>query len=900
MSENKDRIVIIDGNSLINRAYYAIQRPMITKDGFYTQGIYGFLSMLGKIRSDYAPTHMLVAFDRKAPTFRHLEYSDYKAGRRKMPLELAMEMPVLKDVLHALGIRTYETDGFEADDIMGTTAKMAEAEGLEALIVTGDKDALQLATDSTSVIITKKGITEFKLYDDAAMIEEFGFDHVQFIDYKALRGDTSDNIPGIPGVGEKTAIKLVKQFGSVEALIRDLDQVENAKLRAKIEEGAMSAMMSKRLCTIVTSVPVDYSLEDCRIQPADRDKLIDLYTRLEFKTYLSRLLKEESSAGAGSSPADTAEGPSADGFTEFEFPQVQLISDAAEAMNVLKRAFEAGSAVMDIDSDDDHVNLPSIDSLQLYFGGECFVIELAKEEMLSLFKGAAGLGSLDITGFGLGRIYYALEANGLDPSFLICAHDCALAQYVLSPGSKAPELAALLLESFHINIGSGDAQAQMDLFASADRSKVAQKLVLTGALAQIQKLSIASQGLDKVYYDIELPLCSVLASMEARGFKADKDILKDFGKRLKADIEALEAEIYQLAGERFNINSPKQLGVLLFEKLGLPSGKKTKSGYSTNAEILEKLAPDHPIVARVLEYRTLTKLNSTYVEGLLPLIGWDGKIHAHFNQTVTATGRISCTEPNLQNIPVRTDLGRQLRKAFTADSDEYVLIGADYSQIELRVLAHMSSDPTLIQCFNEGLDIHRETASKVFGVPFDEVTSQMRSNAKAVNFGVIYGMSGFGLSNELTITRKEAEKYISDYFERFKDVKNFMDDAVAGCRKDGFVRTLYGRKRNVPEISSSAYMVRQLGERLAMNTPIQGTAADIIKLAMISTYNALKKEVPDAGLILQIHDELIIQAKKEDAAKVRELLAENMQAAAQLAVKLEVSMEEGSDWYELK
>ncbi|MBO4880096.1 MAG: DNA polymerase I [Firmicutes bacterium] len=886
----EERIVIIDGNSLVNRAYYAIQRPMMTKDGLYTQGVYGFLSMLQKIRKDYRPTHMLVAYDRKAPTFRHIEYGDYKAGRRKMPLELAMELPVLKDVLDAMAIKQYEIDGFEADDIIGTTAKMAEEAGVEAVIITGDRDALQLATDKTSVVITKKGISEFKLYDDAAMIEEYGFDHEQFIDYKGLRGDDSDNIPGIPGIGEKTATKLILQFGSIENMIAHVDEIENAKLREKIEDGAQTAMMSKRLATIITNVPVDYTIEDCRIGTEDRDRLIELYNKLEFKTYLKKLLEE------GSAPEEAGHTSSAEAASA-EIVQPESLELTDDVLRALKDRQEIG---IDIVTDGNHKDLPSVDMIQICCGDKVYT-GLAD---VSLLSGKA----LNLYGSGLEDIWYVLISHGVDTSAMETAGDLALAQYVLDPAAKVLPLRDLAFSELKIDInasGSGE-NAQLDLFSAApdrmqeERNAAGLKFGALKTLRSMMEQRIERNGLQKVYYDIELPLCKVLSEMERNGINVDGQALKDFGKELKVRIDALVKEIYDLAGEEFNINSPMQLGNILFEKMGLPAGKKTKKGYSTNAEILEKLAPDYPIVEKVLEFRTLSKLNSTYVEGLLPLIGIDGRIHAHFQQTVTATGRISCTEPNLQNIPVRQELGRQLRKVFTSGSEDTVLIGADYSQIELRVLAHMSKDPTLIDAFNQGLDIHRETAAKVFGVPQDKVTPLMRSNAKAVNFGVIYGMSGFGLSEELSITRKQAEQYIKDYFHRFPGVKAFMDGCVADCKATGEIRTLYGRRRSVPEIRASQFMVRQLGERLAMNTPIQGTAADIIKLAMIRTEKALKEQCPEAQLILQIHDELILRVPAEHVEQAKKILRESMENAACLDVKLDVDLNVGKNWYELK
>ena len=876
----EEKIVIIDGNSLVNRAFYAIQRPMITKDGMYTQGIYGFLSMLTKIRSDYQPTHMLVAFDRKAPTFRHQEFADYKAGRKKMPMELAMEMPVLKDILDALGIMRFEIDGFEADDIIGTTSQMAEDADIPAFVITGDKDALQLATDKTSVIITKKGISDFKLYDDAAMHEEFGFDHIQFIDYKALRGDPSDNIPGVPGVGDKTAVKLIQQFGSIENIVAEPEKIENAKLREKIEDNLMTLMLSKRLATIVRNVPVEYSIEDCRIKPEDTSRLVEIYSKLEFKTYLKKLTK-------------SSEGHAA--LVQNENPD-NSVFDAGKPVTAELPAIDIW---VEIIGDNNHVGKPQIKAV-VWIDDKGNHTACGEETVNTLFELFDGK-TLKLAGFNMGRLYYSLMSLGADVSKLETAYDGAIAEYVIAPSAKSKDLDTILLERYHYQ--SKERPAQQDLFTvlsgTNDYSDVAEKLKLIQRLAADQLTEISEKKLNFIYNDIELPLIKVLAGMEAQGIAVDRADLIAFGKNLQNGITSLEREIHELAGEKFNINSPKQLGVILFEKLGLPFAKKTKTGYSTNAEVLEKLAPEHPIVSKILEYRTLSKLNSTYVEGLLPLIDENGKIHAHFQQTVTATGRISCTEPNLQNIPVRQELGRQLRKAFTSDSDEYTLIGADYSQIELRVLAHMSGDPTLIKAFNDGLDIHRETASKVFGVPQEEVTSQMRSNAKAVNFGVIYGMSGFGLATELTISRKEAEKYIKDYFERFSDVKLFMDHAVENCRNTGFSRTLFGRRRDVPEISASQFMVRQLGERLAMNTPIQGTAADIIKLAMIKVHDALERECPNSRLILQIHDELIIHARKDELEKVRHILKDNMRSAVDLAVKLEVSMDEGPTWFDL-
>ena len=888
-------LVVIDGNSLINRGYYAIQRPMITKEGIYTQGIYAFLSMLSKIRNDYKPTHMLVAFDRKAPTFRHKAYDGYKAGRKGMPMELAMEMPILKEILDAMGIARFEIDGFEADDIMGTAARMAEEEGMRTFVITGDRDALQLATDLTSVIINKKGMTEFKLYDDAAMIEEYGFDHEQFIDYKALRGDTSDNIPGIPGVGEKTATALIKEFGNLENLISNVDKVSNPKLRAKIEDGAMSAMMSKRLATIVKNVPMEMSISDFEIKKQDTDKLIDIYSKLEFKTYLAKLLKDK---GANTDSIKSTESEDKNRyklFDNYDYPEIKVISDEDEALKIFD-SFKEITVLFD--SNNDHIRKPKAASLNVLSDNVFYVFK--SNDLNKLIVDCFTGKNIGIRGYNLGRLYYFLEANGGDIGNLKTVFDSSIAAYLLDPSSKERSLEELLLEYFHLNFSG---EKQLDLFdsiVSDDYTENRKKICSLYELSLVQSKEILDAKLEKVLYDIELPLIKVLSSMEVSGFKIDPESLKEYGSMLKSHISALETEIKELAGENFNINSPKQLGHILFEVMKLPGGKKTTKGFSTSAEVLDKLAPDYPIVEKILEYRSYAKLNSTYVEGLLPLVAEDGKIHPHFQQTVTATGRISCTEPNLQNIPIRTDLGRNLRKVFTASSEDHILIGADYSQIELRVMASMSGDKTLINAFKEGHDIHRETASKVFNVPLDEVTAIQRSNAKAVNFGVIYGMSQWGLSEELTISRKEAEKYISDYFIKFKDVKEFLDRCVSSCKTTGEIRTYFGRRRMVPEINASQFMVRQLGERLAMNTPIQGTAADIIKIAMNKVYERLQKETPEAKLILQIHDELIIDAPKSIEEKVGTILEESMTNAVQMEVKFEVQKSSAYNWYDLK
>lgn len=882
------RIVIIDGNSLINRAFYAMQRPMITKEGIYTQGIYGFINMLQKIKTDYDPGYMTVAFDLKAPTFRHLEYEAYKAGRKAMPPELVMQMPIMKEVLRAMNISILEMEGYEADDIIGTVARISEEAGLSPLIITGDRDALQLVTQSTRVLITKKGISDFEMYDPEKMQERYGLTPKQFIDLKGLMGDSSDNIPGVPGVGEKTGIKLLEQFGSIENLLADTEQIKSEKLRIKIEENAQLAVMSKRLATINVNVPVEVDIKDLVLEEPDYDKLIEIYTRLEFNSFLKKL---KVTPKAESEP--------------IQIPEIKaVIVETDEELKCLEKLKEDNEVYLKVFGDISHVKEPFIEGIFLMGEKQAYFIDTGPVNTKTAVEKLDELG-LNVMGHDIKDDLYALMYFGLSKYNVI--FDTAIAEYVLDPSRNKYELKNLALERLHYDIESEDdfvsENRQIDLFEDS-RTKMSDYGIkiatVVRKLMEAERRLLKEQGLEQVFMEAELPLIEVLASMEVEGIKVNADFLETLGELLKEKIALLEEEIYRQAEKSFNINSPMQLGNVLFEDLKLPFGKKTKRGYSTNAEVLAKIKDKHPIVNYVLEYRNFTKLNSTYVEGMKPLIGKDGKIRAHFQQTVTATGRISCTEPNLQNIPIRQELGRTLRKAFAADDEDHILIGADYSQIELRVLAHLSGDDELIAAFNRGDDIHKLTASRVLGIPFDQVTPQERSRAKAVNFGVIYGMSGFGLSEELNISRKEAENYINDYFSKHGKVKEYMDNQILNCREKGYSQTILGRKRPIHEITASAYMVRQLGERLAMNSPIQGSAADIIKVAMIKVYNKLKTDFPETKLILQVHDELILCAPKRDAEGVKKLLKENMEEAVSLSVKLVADVNEGYTWYDLK
>lgn len=890
-----DRIAIIDGNSLLNRAYYAMRNPMITKDGIFTQGIFGFLNMMEKIKKDYEPAYMAIAFDLKAPTFRHKAYDAYKAGRKKMPPELAMQIPILKDVLRAMNIKQVEMEGFEADDLIGTIATEAEEDGLEPFIITGDKDELQLATDVTKIILTRKGVTEFEIYDKQAMIDKYGFTPTQFIDFKGLMGDQSDNIPGIPGVGEKTATKLILEYGSVENLIANVDDVKPKGVRAKVEEHAQLAMMSKRLATINTQVPIDIDFAEYKVTEPDYDALIELYSQLEFNRFLKKLnVQRGGDAGAGA-PAEAAAKTLAIDVDKLTRVCVQTDEKLAELTL-------QGETTVKVFGDHNHLDVPQIEGVAAVNGETYYYFDCRK---LSGFYEWLAAQDISYVGHSLKDDYYMLLCHGLER--FETAFDTEVAQYVLDSSRSNYNLAALATEYLHQNLKDEkeflEENGQVDLFSDPTENYMAYGCQVCGAilnLAEVQKAQIAAQKLEKVLYEAELPLVEVMASMEREGFRADKATLEEFGVILAEQIEELTQQIYGLVGEEFNINSPLQLGNILFEKLGLPAGKKTKRGYSTSADILEKLRDKHAIIPLILEYRTVSKLKSTYVDGLIPLISKaDGKVHAHFNQTVTTTGRISCTEPNLQNIPIRQEMGRKLRKAFIPE-ENCVLVGADYSQIELRVLAHMSGDEALIASFNNGEDIHRATAARVLGVPEDEITLEERSRAKAINFGVIYGMSAFGLSSELHITRKDADDYIRAYFAKHAAVKEFMDEQVAFCKDHGYVSTLLGRKRFIKEINASAYMVKQVGERLAMNTPIQGSAADIIKLAMIKVFRALKEQGLKSCLILQVHDELIINTYPDEQEIVEKLLTENMETAYELAVKLKADLNEGNSWYELK
>lgn len=846
-----EKLVIIDGNSLLNRAFYALP-PMTNSKGQPTGAIYGFTTMLFKIFNEIKPNYIGAAFDRKAPTFRHIAYKDYKAGRKKMPDELGAQFEPVKELLRAFNIGIYEIDGYEADDIIGTIAKRYESPELEVVIFTGDRDALQLVSPYTKVMITKKGITETETYDLNYLKEKYNLNPKGIIDLKGLMGDSSDNIPGVPGVGEKTALKLLSQFGTLENVFENIDNISGKKLNENLRENKETAYFSKKLATINVNVPIETDLSNMRIKDYDYIKIRNLFEDYEFKSLINKI-------------------PVKDEKIHFNMPQIQNFN---EDSNLIKTITSNGI-----------FNFIINESGMIFDGGI-----LAQPSQIEYFKEIFESDSIVKNTYDGKYAYNLLRGEGIELKNL--NFDGEIASYLLNPSESKYDMLNLLNQYSGINTSGIDADDKNGIAAL-----YVQKLddIKRNMLTEINK-----HGMNELFEKIEMPLIEVLSSMECLGFKVDAQILHDIGFELSEEIDKLTGEIYDIAGSEFNINSPKQLGVILFEKLNLPVIKKTKTGYSTDAEVLEELSDKHEIVDKIINYRQLVKLKSTYTDGLISCIGKDGRIHSSFNQTVTATGRISSTEPNLQNIPIKMEQGRRIRKAFVPENDEYVIISGDYSQIELRVLAHISQDKSLINSFVNNEDIHRRTASEVFGIPMDEVTPLQRSRAKAVNFGIIYGQSDYGLSKELKISRKEAKSYIDNYFKRYSGVKDYLDSAILDAKDKGYVTTLMNRIRYIPEINSTNKNVKKFGERLAMNTPIQGSAADIIKIAMVKVYSRIKKEKLKSRLILQVHDELIVEAYKNEIDYMKQLIKSEMENAVKLSVPLVVDINVGNNWYEAK
>ena len=873
-----EKIVLIDGHSILNRAFFGVP-PLTNSEGLHTNAVYGFLNIMFKILDEEKPDYLTVAFDRSEPTFRHQMFDAYKGTRKPMAQELREQVPVMKEVLQAMGITIVEKPGYEADDLLGTIAGMAEAQGMDVSIISGDRDLLQLATDKVKIRIpkTKRTGTEIEDYYAADVVERYQVTPKEFIDVKALMGDSSDNIPGVPGIGEKTATNLIVAYKSIENAYAHLEEITPKRAKTNLEEHYDMAQMSKTLATIEVHAPIEFDMEAA--------KLTDLYTpeayvymkRLEFKNMLTRFSD------------DMSQNDLEKYFHVYhELDEIQNFFDGFSAKEAAVSFFEDAGTVYGLAVAESNQNVA-----YLTCGG--FVTEgYLEEQAQKLCDGLDTLVTPDLKGL-LKHVRVTETKNCIDTT---------IAAYLLNPLKNEYTYDDLAKDILGQMVPSQvDLLGKLKIKKAADEKPEALELLAcyqayTCIAAKDQLLEqLEEHGMKKLYDEIEMPLVFVLADMEKEGVRAEKAELESYGAQLTGRIVELETSIYEKAGETFNINSPKQLGVILFEKLQMPNGKKTKTGYSTAADVLERLAPDYPIVSEILEYRQLTKLKSTYADGLALCIAPDGRIHSTFNQTITATGRISSTEPNLQNIPIRMELGRLIRKVFVP-KDGYVFIDADYSQIELRVLAHMSGDQNLIAAYQHAEDIHRITASQVFHTPLEEVTDLQRRNAKAVNFGIVYGISSFGLSQDLSITRKEAEGYIASYFETYPGIKTFLDRLVTDAKEKGYAETMFGRRRPVPELSSSNFMQRSFGERIAMNSPIQGTAADIIKIAMIRVKQRLDREQLKSKLILQVHDELLIEAAADEEEYVKTLLAEEMRHAADLAVTLEVDVQSGKNWFE--
>lgn len=876
-----EKLVLIDGHSILNRAFYGV--PDLTNtEGLHTNAIYGFLNIMFKIIEEEDPTYLAVAFDLSAPTFRHKMYDAYKGTRKPMPQELREQVPVMKEVLSAMGILTMEQEGFEADDILGTMAKRAEKEGVLVALVSGDRDLLQIATDKIKIRIpkTKGARTEIEDYYAKDVEEKYHVNPQQFIEFKALMGDTADNIPGVPKVGEKTATALMEQYGSIENIYAHLEEISKNSIRTSLAENRELADLSKKLATIDIDAPIRYTLADARTGNFYTPEAYAYMKKLAFKNMLSRFDAQDRQ--------------------ELDVRENLCITEMQKAEEIFALCEKAEKTAFYVLGES---VLLSCGQENYYIPAQGFLtFAYLQGKLQELFEACKKEGHLLLT-FDVKKFYRLFTMERADVS---CFFDTKLAAYLLNPLKSEYTLEDIAQECRNVMLMDYKQQFGKKSVAESMETEEEKFTQYAGELIQTiydcyEKLTdaLSQTAMKELYDEIEMPLTYVLYAMEKEGVIVQKEELKHYGGQLAERIAVVEQRIYDTVGEKFNINSPKQLGVILFEKMQLKGGKKTKTGYSTAADILEKLAPDYPVVNDILEYRGLTKLKSTYADGLADCIAEDGRIHTSFNQMITATGRISSTEPNLQNIPMRMELGRLIRKVFVPKPG-CVFMDADYSQIELRILAHMSEDEELIEAYRMSEDIHRITASKVFHTPFEEVTDLQRRNAKAVNFGIVYGISSFGLSQDLSISRKEASAYIEQYFETYPGVKRFLDNCIAKAKETGESRTMYGRRRPIPELSSSNFMQRQFGERVAMNAPIQGTAADIMKIAMIRVYDSLKREGLKSRILLQVHDELLLEVWEDEVEKVREILMRDMKGAAELSVSLEIDVHTGKNWYEAK
>ncbi len=906
-----EKFVLIDGNSIMNRAFYGIMgsKMLTTKDGKYTNAIYGFLAILFKLIEDVKPEYMAVAFDLKAPTARHKMYEGYKANRKGMPDELAEQMPIIKEILRAMNIDIIEKEGYEADDVIGTLSRYGEKQGLEVIILSGDRDTFQLATDKVTIRIprTKGGKTETDLFDRNKIIETYKIEPKQLIDVKGLQGDTSDNIPGVPGVGEKTALNLIQKYGSIENLYEKIENGEDdlkGKQREKIAENKELAVLSKTLGTINLEVPIEDTLENFKVEDWDKPKVLELFKELNFNRYIDRF----SLRGENTSKEENKEM-----FHKIDKTREEIIKLIKEQKKMI---FYIGT---NKDENEEKIIKEKISNISIYNEEkqEAYYLNL-ENDLIQEFKEILEDREITKTSINLTKTYILLKQEDITLEGI--DYDISIAAYILNPTNNKLDIDNLIEQYLEINvqeyIGEKKEQVeQINLFDSMidsnenTESEKEENILKSKyelyvySISKIKEITLKKleeiNALD-LFYKIDMPTVEVLSNMQWNGMYVDEEELTKFGEELSSKIEELTKIIHEMAGEDFNINSTKQLGEILFEKMKLPVIKKNKSGYSTDVDVLEKLRREDPIIQKILDYRQLMKLNSTYIEGLKPYINPKTKrIHSFFHQTITATGRISSTEPNLQNIPTRFELGKRVRKIFKP-AEENVYLDADYSQIELRVLAHISNDENMIQAFNNGEDIHKQAASKVFKTPIDQVTKAQRSDAKAVNFGIVYGISDFGLGEQLGISRKKAKQYIDEYLEQYSGIKKFMEDITEKAKEKGYVETLFHRRRYIPELKSNNYMVRQFGARAAMNTPIQGTAADIMKIAMINVYKELKNKGLKSKIVLQVHDEMMIETPLNEIEDVKQIMKKCMESAIELKVPLVVDISEATNWYECK
>ena len=900
-----DKFVLVDGNSIMNRAFYGIMgsKMLTTKDGKYTNAVYGFLAIMFKLLDDVKPKYIAVAFDLKAPTARHKMYEGYKANRKGMPDELAEQMPIIKEILRAMNIDIVEKEGYEADDVLGTLSRYGEKHKLEVVILSGDRDTFQLATNKVTIRIphTKGGKTETDEYNKEKIIEKYGIKPKQLIDVKGLQGDTSDNIPGVPGVGEKTALKLIQEYGSIENLYKKIEEGKDdlkGKQREKIVENKDLAYLSKTLGTINLEVPIEDNLEDFKVEEWDKQKVYEIFKELNFNRYIDRF-------SLRSGEETKAEEKQEEQFKMVEKTKEEIIKFIKEQKEMI---FYFVTQKLE---DEEKIIKEKIKGISIYNKekSEVYYIELTDD--LNSIKEILEDKEIKKIGIDLGREYILLKQENINLEGIY--YDIAIAAYILNPTNNKLKIKDLIERYLEIDLteyeNEENKQEQINLFEeNSNQDNVDENLIkevslyayVIGKIKEITEQKLKEIDCLDLFYEIDMPTVEVLSNMQWNGMYVDKEELEDFGKELTDKLETITKIIYEMAGEEFNINSTKQLGEILFEKMQLPVIKKTKNGYSTDVDVLEKLKKEDPIIEQILEYRQLMKLNSTYVEGLKPYINPKTKrIHSFFHQTITATGRISSTEPNLQNIPTRFELGKRVRKVFKPENG-YVYVDADYSQIELRVLASISGDKHMIEAFKEGQDIHKQAASKVFKTPIDEVTKEQRSNAKAVNFGIVYGISDFGLAEQLGIGRKQAKAYIDEYLTQYSGIKKFMDNIKEEAKENGYVETIFHRRRYIPELKSNNYMVRQFGARAAMNTPIQGTAADIMKIAMIKVFNEIKKRNLKSKIVLQVHDEMMIEAPIEEKEEIKKIIADCMQAAAELKVPLIAEISEANNWYDCK